>query len=234
MLHVYVDRRRDSGVIVYVGQGDEKRIRNFKRNNHWNAIFKSVGIDRNVVFSSEDPLLISSEEIRLIALHHTWVEDPACNEGVNYTPGGEGGRGRKDSDETRFRKSISGKLAQNRPEVRAANSAAQKLAQNRPDVKERRRQVFIEYANRPDVKEKTSARFKGKKLSTKQIENMIEAQNRPEVKVLKSQALIEALADPDVRRQKSETMKAHQSSLTAEERSEIKRKAWETRRKSKA
>jgi hypothetical protein len=69
-LFVYIDVRRDTNNVFYVGQGDEWRHRNYHpkaRNKHHASIVDKYGMIRFVVFSSDDPKEIDDKEIEFIA-----------------------------------------------------------------------------------------------------------------------------------------------------------------------
>lgn len=72
--------------------GDDKRIeRLLGRNKHHTNVVRKHGQRREIVFSSDDRQATIDLEIKLIAEHHTFINDPAYNGiGCNYTPGGEG------------------------------------------------------------------------------------------------------------------------------------------------
>ncbi len=99
MYHTYVDWT-DDGRPFYVGMGDDARVsRKLGRNKHHTHVSQKHGQDRRIVASFEERNDAVDLEIKLIAEHHTFVDDPAYNGvGTNYTLGGEGCRC---SEETR-------------------------------------------------------------------------------------------------------------------------------------
>lgn len=91
MFHTYIDWTND-GRPFYVGMGDDARIaRKLGRNKHHTHVAKKHGQCREIVLSIDDRQATVDLEIRLIAEHHTFVDDTSYNGiGCNYTKGGEG------------------------------------------------------------------------------------------------------------------------------------------------
>src|SRR5579885_42988 len=91
LFHTYVDST-SAGVVFYVGMGDDTRIhRRFGRNKRHTHVGRKHGLVRRVVQSFEDRQDALDFEVKLIAEHHTYVDDPSYNGmGCNYTRGGEG------------------------------------------------------------------------------------------------------------------------------------------------
>lgn len=91
MHHVYIDYTNDARPF-YVGMGLENRLsRRFGRNPRHTNTGKKHGCNRQIVGSFEKRKDAVSLEIKLIAEHHTFVDDPEYNGiGCNYTTGGEG------------------------------------------------------------------------------------------------------------------------------------------------
>lgn len=90
MFHTYIDWT-DDGRPFYVGMGDDARVARADRNIHHTRVSRKHGRRREVVISTENRQETVDLEIKLIAEHHTFVDDPLYNGiGCNYTPGGEG------------------------------------------------------------------------------------------------------------------------------------------------
>ena len=91
MFHTYVDLTND-GKIFYVGMGDDSRVTHLLgRNKHHSHVAKKHGQIRKIVESFETRQSAVELEIKLIAEHHTFTDDPEYNGiGCNYTRGGEG------------------------------------------------------------------------------------------------------------------------------------------------
>lgn len=88
--HVYVDRTND-GRPFYVGKGNDVRVQNMVRNQMHANVAHKHGINRDIVFSTSDSQKALSEEITMINVLHTFIDDPEYNGiGCNLTPGGEG------------------------------------------------------------------------------------------------------------------------------------------------
>ncbi len=67
LYHVYIDRRLDTNEIIYVGKGNDKRLKTLDRSNKFHRhIRKKHGIKREVVFSTvyETLALINEELLR--------------------------------------------------------------------------------------------------------------------------------------------------------------------------
>ncbi len=116
--YVYTDLTLDDRP-YYIGKGDAPRV--FKwmvRNRHHTAIAKAHGQNRRIDLITDNEQTAWDEEVRLIALHNTYVgkDHPEGAWGANYTHGGEGasggpGRPHPHSQVTRdkIRKSLTGK-----------------------------------------------------------------------------------------------------------------------------
>lgn len=91
MFHTYIDWTND-GRPFYVGMGDDARIsRKLGRNKRHTYVARKHGQRREIVLSTDDRQATIDLEIKLIAEHHTFKDDPAYNGiGCNYTKGGEG------------------------------------------------------------------------------------------------------------------------------------------------
>ena len=80
----------------YVGKGTKIRTRNPKRNNKHCHVSHTHGYRRDITFSSDDENACLTREIELIAEHHTYIHDPRASEiACNFTVGGEGASGYK-------------------------------------------------------------------------------------------------------------------------------------------
>jgi len=132
--HVYQDWTiEDVPRCFYCGKGDDDRIARRYRNKHHKNVALKYGMKRIIVMSTHDEQFALDEEIKNIAEQHTYVYDPQYNGiGTNYTIGGEGTSGHKDTPEQRDRRRISQTLAWRDPVVRLARIKAR----NRPDVNE--------------------------------------------------------------------------------------------------
>lgn len=91
MFHTYIDWTND-GRPFYIGMSDDNRInRLLGRNKHHTHIVHKHGQRRELVLSTNIRQETVDLEIKLIAEHHTFKDDPAYNGiGCNYTSGGEG------------------------------------------------------------------------------------------------------------------------------------------------
>lgn len=90
MYHTYIDTTTD-GRPFYVGMGDEHRVKCFQRNKHHTHVSQKHGLQRSIIATFEERKDAVDLEIKLIAEHHTFVDDPNYNGiGCNYTTGGEG------------------------------------------------------------------------------------------------------------------------------------------------
>lgn len=89
MFHTYIDWT-DDGKPFYVGMGDDHRIYVMSpRNKRYDHVARKHGRRREVVQSFEDRQGAVDLEVRLIAEHRTFVDDPLYNGiGCNYIRGG--------------------------------------------------------------------------------------------------------------------------------------------------
>jgi hypothetical protein len=103
--YVYIDLTLDKRIPFYVGKGNYGRIKGLERNYKHNKIMKEHGIVRFVIKCDSDKDAIE-KEIFLIDQLRTFVyrEDLSDREkeyATNYTLGGEGSSGHKDTQETK-------------------------------------------------------------------------------------------------------------------------------------
>lgn len=91
MFHTYVDYTFDEKPF-YVGMGNKARVqRMLCRNKHHTHVAKKHGQIRRIIASFDNRESAVELEIKLIAKHHTFIDDPSYNGiGTNYTAGGEG------------------------------------------------------------------------------------------------------------------------------------------------
>jgi len=95
MFFVYTDET-DSGIVFYVGKGNQKRIKHFNRNVKHKNVRNKHGIVRKIVFETETEQEAFDKEIDLIKEFHTFYQDPLSSSfACNLTLGGEGVSGRK-------------------------------------------------------------------------------------------------------------------------------------------
>jgi hypothetical protein len=139
LFYTYIDVTKDRR-IFYVGKGTVKRFLDRTRNRKHSAISAKYGAERVVVFIGSESRALA-EEIRLIADLHTYIQDPECSIGCNFTRGGDGisglkmppevvarvaaaHRGTKASAATRMKMSLSQRCRRSTPESNAKRSAA--------------------------------------------------------------------------------------------------------------
>lgn len=91
MYYAYVDTT-DDGRVFYVGMGDDRRLaRRLGRNRRHTHTAKKHGLNRCIIATFCERQEAIDLEIKLIAEHHTFVDDTSYNGiGCNYTKGGEG------------------------------------------------------------------------------------------------------------------------------------------------
>jgi hypothetical protein len=110
---VYGDFTTDQPIVpFYFGKGDASRVAEIERNLHHSNVAAKHGINRVVVYETDDEVKALEREIELIAEHHTYVYDPFYNGiGTNYTKGGEGISGYRHTEETikQIRRKCSGR-----------------------------------------------------------------------------------------------------------------------------
>lgn len=128
MIYVYEDWTiEDVPRCFYVGKGNLNRLRQSQRNVHHERIAAKYGLDRRIVFNSNNNEECLQREIDLIAERHTYVRDPVYNGvGCNYTLGGEGVTGYERSEELRRHHSEVMKGHTTSPETRMKLSMALK------------------------------------------------------------------------------------------------------------
>ena len=98
----------------YVGKGNDARIADLKRNKLHSSIVKKYGIERKVVFETDDEQEALATEVKLIAEYKTFVSRELESDdhwGANLTMGGEGISGWLHSEESKKKNSESNKLS---------------------------------------------------------------------------------------------------------------------------
>lgn len=112
----------------YVGKGLKSRINDIRRNKHHVHIVQKYGLQRKVVLTTLDEYVAFNHEKQLIVEHKTFVRDPDCVFGANYTQGGEGTSGTKFewSTKRRYDASQAQKRAFQRQERRIQHAEATK------------------------------------------------------------------------------------------------------------
>ena len=91
---VYVDyTTEDVPRPFYVGKGKDRRIRLRDRNELHRRISEKYGIDRRVIFETDDENEAFAQEIALIAEYKTCIYAGNDHWGANFTLGGEGTSG---------------------------------------------------------------------------------------------------------------------------------------------
>ncbi len=102
VFYVYLDWTiEDLPRIFYVGKGQGLRIDNLRRNKFHQNIAAKYGHRREVLLSTKDEAFAYEMEVKLTALHHTYIHDSDYVFGANLTIGGEGrtAKGFRQSDE---------------------------------------------------------------------------------------------------------------------------------------
>lgn len=123
---IYVDwTTEDFPRPFYVGKGTAARLRKIARNKLHTAIADKYGLERRIVFETDDEELAFTKERELITEHNTFVYGGGW--GANFTQGGEGTAGhpnphcrgkthpmwgRKHSEEAKRQNSEYNKIAQ--------------------------------------------------------------------------------------------------------------------------
>ena len=106
MFFVYVDRTGD-GRPFYVGKGNARRARSRERNTKHAWISEQLGRTRTIELETEREQEALDYEIGLIAKYDTFTTEYALRTNdirCNFTRGGEGLTGHKDTPETREKK----------------------------------------------------------------------------------------------------------------------------------
>lgn len=88
----------------YVGKGNVSRVRQLKRNKKHTRIAAKYGLRREVVLETSVEEITFEVEKSLIAEHKTYFYENDF--GCNFTRGGEGTSGHKQSDEARRKMSV--------------------------------------------------------------------------------------------------------------------------------
>lgn len=229
---VYVHSRLSNGNPFYVGKGRQGRVvMRHGRSDHWNRIVaKEGGRYVNVVYESTDEELAFIIEIELIDKYRRAGVDL-----INKTDGGEGMSGYRFTPEQSARRSELKRGNTNRlgkkdsEETRARKTAAQRARAVRPKLSEDHKKKIAEGLAKPEVKELLRLASLGKKASDETRSKLSEFQKtRPRASGYK-------LTDEH----KAKVAAAHKN-RTQEERDAISKKlsasttlVWEKRRLNK-
>lgn len=94
MFYVYVDwTTEDVPRPFYVGKGNLGRVKALTRNKHHTNVTKTYGLNRKIMFETDDENRALNEERKLITELKTYVYASDYVFGCNYTTGGEGASG---------------------------------------------------------------------------------------------------------------------------------------------
>jgi hypothetical protein len=158
--YVYVDFTSDH-VPFYVGKGNDKRIKDFRRSKKHKNVSNKHDMYRRIVLDTSDEQQAFSYEKLLIARLHTFIDDPeAPRIACNFTIGGEGAP--NPSAETRRKRSEANrgrKLPPHSAEAKAKISAAHK---NRSEEQKQETKAKLSEANRGRKMPPRSAETKAK------------------------------------------------------------------------
>lgn len=176
---IYFDKT-DDGRIYYVGKGLKDRIQQKKRNKKHKAISKKFGLNREIVFETNDEKEAFAKEVELIALHKTFTTDwshqtIACN----FTLGGDGASGfyYKKTKEHRAKLSAALKGRKISEEHRLKIIAASTGRKHPPRSEESRAKISASLIGKPgrnqigcseETKKKISQNAYGRKISDAQ------------------------------------------------------------------
>ncbi len=75
----YLDHKKSDNKIFYIGKANEHRIKAISRNKKHDNIVKKYGMFRETIECESEILALQLEEF-LIKEHHTYVDDPLCDE----------------------------------------------------------------------------------------------------------------------------------------------------------
>jgi hypothetical protein len=93
MWYVYIDwTTEQTPRPFYIGKGTQSRLQSESRNAFHDNVANKHGLKRETVFETNNEKDAYEYEIKMIAIHHTFIDDPAYNGiGTNFTTGGDGG-----------------------------------------------------------------------------------------------------------------------------------------------
>src|SRR5579884_678203 len=131
MFYVYIDRTRD-GTPFYVGKGSSRRITYVRRNSKHRHVRNTHGLERTIVLETSDEKQAFAHECKLIAEHHTYVNDSQSGPlACNFTTGGDGTSGFKWSPEARAKVSLQRKGQNNRLGFKHTEATKQKQRESK-------------------------------------------------------------------------------------------------------
>lgn len=177
---VYLDKTNE-GKIYYVGKGSKDRIQQKKRNKKHKAISEKFGLNREIVFETNDEVEAFAKEIELISLHQTFTTDWSHQTIVcNFTLGGDGASGLYYEKTKEHREKISAALKGRKlsEEHRLNVIAASTGRKHPPRSKETRAKISASLIGKPgrnrgprseETKKKISQNAYGRKISDIQI-----------------------------------------------------------------
>jgi len=198
---VYVDQTTENCPrVFYVGKGNAVRVRNMKRNRKHSAIVKRYGIQRIIVFETQDEKIANEFEISKILEHKTLARSYHVSDddfGCNFTRGGEGFSGIADVERQR------------RSDVMKARWADTDT-----------RSLLIEIQNSEETKSKKSRAMKVWVASEKGREHLYHSLDMARNAVT-SEARIHGQNQPETKKLKSKLMKQHCSEQTIKDKKSV-------------
>lgn len=245
---MYVDYREDNGKPFYVGKGVEKRVKDLHRNQLHTNIKNKHGMVRKIVLETQSEQEAFEKEVELIQELKTHID--FGEGGANFTLGGDGVSGYKHSEEQNIKKSEASKRRWDNPDYKEKWREIRKKIFDSPEFKEKMSEATKKMWEDPEQREKLkvvfdSPEFKEKvgkssrkrwedpEFRAKHLEACKKKSEDPEYKekvMLGAEKKRLKLNDPEIKKKMSNKAKERNANRTPEQRSEIVRKAWETRR----
>jgi hypothetical protein len=238
--YVYVDFTSDH-VPFYVGKGNDKRIKDFRRSKKHKNVSNKHDMYRRIVLDTSDEQQAFSYEKLLIARLHTFIDDPeAPRIACNFTIGGEGAP--NPSAETRRKRSEANrgrKLPPHSAEAKAKISAASRGRKLPPHSAEAKAKISAAHKNRSEeqkqeTKAKLSEANRGRKMPPRSAETkakMSKAHQNPSDEYrAKLSAAHRGLKHSDAAKAKISEAAKNRPPISAETKakiSEANRRRWE-------
>lgn len=194
---VYVDYREDDGKPFYVGKGSDKRVKDLDRNQLHTRIKNKHGMVRKIVLETQSEQESLEKEIQLIQELKTHID--FGEGGANFTLGGEGISGYKQSDKQREVHSVTMKKKWEDPEFREKIEKNWEDPERRKTMCESIRKAWEKPENKSQMKETSKKNWENPEYRKKISESVKKKWEDPEYK----KKINEKLRDPEVRKKMS-------------------------------
>lgn len=186
---VYLHIRADDGLCFYVGMGRPNRPFDYRnRSVYWKRVAAIHGVITQVLYTG----LSFEKAVELERSYIAHFNDSPLAKLVNFTSGGEGMKGVKNSDETKKRKSESAIRLNNDPTFKQKKLVQLDIARN----SDLRIKAFKSLFNNPDFLKVHLTRFEKNRAP---VSTALAAAHTPEASAKRAKSISAYLTAPETR-----------------------------------